>query len=80
MNINTLINDTVLNAEIAELRIHNNNPNHIASYIIDDSDGALQTYDWQDFELPDPHKVGLFKQGAEKAIEFVHTFSSPVDD
>ena len=45
-----------------------------------DSDGALQTYDWLDFDLPDPHKVGLFKQGAEKAIEFVRTFSSPVDD
>ena len=84
MNVNTLTNDTELNVEIAELRDHIKNPNYVVSDIIDDtytdSDGALQTYDWLDFDLPDPHKVGLFEQGAEKAIEFVRTFSSPVDD
>ena len=84
MNVNTLINDTDLNREIAELRDHIKNPNHVVSDIIDDtytdSDGALQTYDWLDFDLLDPQKLGLFKQGAEKAIEFVRTFSSPVDD
>ena len=37
MNVNTLINDTDLNVEIAELRDHIKNPNHVVSDIIDDT-------------------------------------------
>ena len=42
-------------------------------------DGRTEPVDWIDFNLPDEDKELLFRQGAEKAIEFVRTFSSPVD-
>jgi len=42
-------------------------------------DGSTKPIDWIDFDLPDEDKALLFRQGAEKAIEFVRAFSSPVD-
>jgi len=42
-------------------------------------DGRTEPIDWLDFNLPDEDKELLFRQGAEKAIEFVRAFSSPVD-
>ena len=41
--------------------------------------GRQEPIDWIDFNLPDEDKALLFRQGAEKAIEFVRAFSSPVD-
>lgn len=45
-----------------------------------DAQGTTRSYDWLDFALPEEHKRGLFRQGAEKAIAFVDAFSGPVDE
>lgn len=42
-------------------------------------DGRREPINWIDFNLPDADKELLFRQGAEKAIEFVRAFASPVD-
>ncbi|RMH62911.1 MAG: esterase [Zetaproteobacteria bacterium] len=42
--------------------------------------GKTKSYNWLDFNMSDSHKAGLFRQGAERAIAFVTTFSHPVDN
>lgn len=54
---------------------------HLVQYIpctYQDGNGT-KSYNWLDFNMSPEHKAGLFKQGAEKAVEFVREFSSPVD-
>jgi NTE family protein len=45
----------------------------------DKETGSLESYNWLDFNLSEEHREGLFRQGAEKAIEFIDVFSGPVD-
>jgi NTE family protein len=55
---------------------------HLVQYIPcvrEHPDGSAEPIDWIDFDLPDEDKELLFRQGAEKAIDFVRGFSSPVD-
>lgn len=56
---------------------------HLVQFIpctyLDPKTGSLESYNWLDFNLPEEYRRGLFKQGAEKAIEFVDAFSGPVD-
>ena len=54
---------------------------HLVQYIpctYKDGKGVVRSYNWLDFNMPDQHKEGLFRQGAMKAIEFVEQFSGPV--
>lgn len=54
---------------------------HLVQYIpcTYEEAGKVLSYNWIDFNMPDEHKKGLFRQGALKAIEFIEGFSGPVD-
>jgi NTE family protein len=46
----------------------------------DPDSGQLKSYNWLDFKMSREHREGLFRQGAQKAIEFVSEFSEKWDD
>jgi len=45
----------------------------------DPETGEMAGYNWLDFNMPEWQRAGLFKQGAQQAIDFVMGFSGPVD-
>lgn len=56
---------------------------HLVQFIpctyTDPKSNVVCGYNWLDFNMPEEHKKGLFKQGALKAIEFIDAFSGPVN-
>jgi NTE family protein len=40
---------------------------------------ATVEHNWLNFNMPESERTELFKEGADKAIEFVRSFASPVD-
>jgi NTE family protein len=57
---------------------------HLVQFIpctyIDPETDRVESYNWLDFNMPTPHREGLFRQGAQRAIEFVEEFSDKWGD